>query len=51
MFVAPSGVTQWEKSPKNSLKECVFVNSTLKVQCYIVKKKHYHRLIFGDFAH
>jgi len=22
---------------KNSLKECVFVNSTLKIQCHIVK--------------
>jgi len=29
-------IAQWEKSPKkNSLKECVFVNSALKIQCHI----------------
>jgi len=32
--------TQWAKSPKNSVKECDFVNSALKIQCHI-----------GDFAH
>jgi len=37
-------LSQWEKSPKNSLKECDFVNSALKIytptDCF-----------FGDFAH
>jgi len=39
-----------KKSPKNSLKECVFVNSALKLQYHIVKNTSY-RLLFGDFAH
>jgi len=26
-----------EKSPKNSVKECVFINSALKIQLHIVK--------------
>jgi len=30
---------------KNSLKESVFVNSALKIQCHIVKN-HYYRLLF-----
>jgi len=29
--------SKWAKSPKNSLKECVFANSALKIQCQIVK--------------
>jgi len=32
---------------KKSLKEYIFINSTLKIQCYIVK----NTLLFGDFAH
>jgi len=28
---------QWAKSPKKSLKECVFVNSSLKLHCHFVK--------------
>jgi len=31
-------------------KECVFVNSALKIQCQIVKNIILHCL-FGDFAH
>jgi len=37
-FVCARPGTQWVKSPKNSLKERVFVNSALKIQCHIVKK-------------
>jgi len=33
---------------KNSLKECVFVNSELKIQCYVVKNT---LLQTADFAH
>jgi len=33
--------SQWAKSPKkqkkNSLKECVFINSALKIQCRVAK--------------
>jgi len=29
--------SQWAKSPKNSMKERVFVNSALKIQCHFVK--------------
>jgi len=29
---------QWAKSPKNSLKECDFVNSALKIQCHVHSK-------------
>jgi len=31
------GISQWEKSPNKQLKECVFVNSALKIQCRVVK--------------
>jgi len=30
-------IAQSEKSPKNSLKECVFLNTALKIQCHVVK--------------
>jgi len=42
---------QWAKSPKNSLKECVFVNLTLKIQCHIVKNTLSTDCFFGHFAH
>jgi len=29
--------SQWTESPKNNLKECVYVNSALKIQCHIDK--------------
>jgi len=32
-----SAFNQWEKSLKNSLNECVYVNSALKIQCHVVK--------------
>jgi len=35
---------------KNSLKECVFVNSVLKIQCHIVKIIHSYRLLFRRFC-
>jgi len=38
------------KSPKNSLKECVFVNSALKIPCHIVILAPTD-CFFGDFAH
>jgi len=37
-----------KKSPKNSLKECIFVNSALKMQCYVVKSPT--DCFFGNFA-
>jgi len=38
--------SQWAKSPKNSLKECVFVNSALKC----CQKYTPTNCFFGDFA-
>jgi len=35
--------TQWAKSPKNSLKECFFINSAPKI--------HSYRLFFRNFSH
>jgi len=35
---------------KNSLKECVSVNSALKIQCHIVKNALLQTDFFGDFA-
>jgi len=50
--------SQWAKFPKNSLRECVFINSALKVQCHIVSALKVqchivkiHSYFFGDFAH
>jgi len=44
-------VNQWAKSPKkNSLMECVFVNSALEIQCHCVSQKYSYRVVFGDFA-
>jgi len=36
---------------KNSQKECIFVNSALKIQCHIVKSTLLQTAFFGDFAH
>jgi len=37
---------------KYSLKECVFVNLALKLQCHIVRKNTLlQTAFFGDFAH
>jgi len=30
-------ITQWKNHKKNSLKECVFAISALKIQCHVVK--------------
>jgi len=35
----------------NSLKECVFVNLALKIQCHVVKNTLQQDYFFGDFAH
>jgi len=35
-------LSQWAKSPKNSLKECVFANWTPKIQWHIVKNTLLH---------
>jgi len=40
-----NGSTQWAKSLKSSLKECVFINSALKIVPYCQKYD------YGDFAH
>jgi len=36
-YDAPHVVSQWVKLPKNSLNECAFVNSALKIQGHIVR--------------
>jgi len=36
---------------KNSLKECVVVNSALNIQCHVVKNVLLQTAFFGDFAH
>jgi len=41
----------WAKLPKNSLKECVFVNSALKIQCYIVKNTFLQTAYCWFFVH
>jgi len=46
MFKIPSG----QNCENNNPKECVFVNSALKILCHIVKI-HSYRLLFGAFAH
>jgi len=30
-----NSLSQWVKSPKSSLKQCVFINSALKIQCHV----------------
>jgi len=43
---------QWAKSPKHILKKCVFVNSSLKILCHVVKNALLQiACFFGDFAH
>jgi len=36
---------------KNILKECVFVDSVLKIQCHVVKNTLLQTVFFGNFAH
>jgi len=36
---------------KKSMKECVFVNSALKIHSAMLSKIHSYRLLFGDFDH
>jgi len=43
------GISKVFLSQKNSLKECVFVNSTLKIQCHIVYTPT--DCFFGNFSH
>jgi len=43
-------LTQWAKSPINSLKECIFVNLALTIQCHVIKKYTSTDCFFGHFA-
>jgi len=42
--------TQWAKSPKNSLKECIFVNLAFKIYSAILSKYTPKDCFFGPLG-